>query len=344
MSELRVTGLYKAFGDTPVLRGVDLSVAQGSLTAVLGPSGCGKTTLLRVIAGFERPDAGSVRLGDVEVCGRGRTVPPEKRRVGVVPQEGSLFPHLSVAENVGFGASRRAPGRATRISTLLELVGLAGFEQRRPHELSGGQQQRVALARALLPGPEVVLLDEPFSALDAGLRHAVRDDVRDALHEVGATALLVTHDQEEALSIADEVAVMRDGLVVQHGTPEQVYLEPADLAVARFVGEAIVLEARGDASMASTALGELKLRGSAERGATGQVMIRPEQVHLVKVGDGIPATVQRAVFHGHDTTVHLSVSPPMVDAVELVCRIQGALPEASEVAIRVDGAVAWFPR
>ncbi|WP_277211102.1 ABC transporter ATP-binding protein [Isoptericola croceus] len=351
MSTLTITGLHKSFGTTEVLRGVDLRVTQGSLTAVLGPSGCGKTTLLRTVAGFERPDAGQVRLGHVEVVGPRTWLPAEKRRVGVVPQEGTLFPHLDVAQNVGFGLPRRSPGRRERVQRVLDVVGLADLADRRPHELSGGQQQRVALARALAPEPEVVLLDEPFSALDAGLRAAVREDVRAALHEVGATALLVTHDQEEALSIADEVAVMRAGRVVQHGTPQTVYLRPADLDVARFVGEAVVLDARANgANRVSTLLGPLHVLGpSPGVGAgVGRVVLRPEQILIVPPGEGTPAIVERTVFHGHDSTVHLTVHPAGTRrgspaSAPIICRVQGSVPEHTEVAVRVDGPVVWYP-
>jgi iron(III) transport system ATP-binding protein len=344
VSELRVNGLHKSFGPTPVLRGVDLHVRNGTLTAVLGPSGCGKTTLLRCIAGFERPDDGSIQIAGRPVAGPRVNTPPERRRIGVVPQEGTLFPHLSVGENVGFGLPRRTPGRAARISELLGLVGLGGLEKRRPHELSGGQQQRVALARALLPGPAVVLLDEPFSALDAGLRAAVRDDVREILHEVGATAVLVTHDQEEALSVADEVAVMREGVVVQHGTPRDIYLDPVDLEVARFVGDAVVMEAEAADGVVVTALGRLDVKGGRPTpGTTGRVVIRPEQIQLVSPGDGVPARVVRTVFHGHDSTVELATPEGPGLPPRLLCRVQGAPPSSEDVAIRVAEPVCWFP-
>ncbi|MBC7373654.1 MAG: ABC transporter ATP-binding protein, partial [Frankiales bacterium] len=227
---LRVRGLSKAFG-APVLNGLDLDVVAGSLVALLGPSGCGKTTLLRLVAGFEPTDAGTVEVGGQLVAGPGCHVAPERRRVGIVPQEGALFPHLSVHDNVAFGLTR-AQRRGTRPDEVLELVGLAELGRRMPHELSGGQQQRVALARALAPRPSLVLLDEPFSALDAGLRATVRAEVRASLQAAGAAAVLVTHDQQEALSVADVVAVVRDGQVVQAGDPWSVYAQPADLGVA----------------------------------------------------------------------------------------------------------------
>jgi len=235
MSQLEVTGLYKAFGAHQVLAGADLAVPAGSLTAILGASGSGKTTLLRVLAGFERPDAGTVRIGGEPADGPGVHLPPERRRIGYVPQEGSLFPHLTAAGNVAFGlpaGQRRGP----KAAGLLEQVGLAGLGRRYPHQLSGGQQQRVALARALAIDPAVVLLDEPFASLDAGLRASVRADLRRLLAGAGITAVLVTHDQDEALSVADRVAVLRDGQIAQYAAPQELYDRPADADLARFVG------------------------------------------------------------------------------------------------------------
>src|SRR5918995_5329936 len=256
MSTLTVRGVAKAFGRTQALAGVDLSVASGGFVAVLGPSGCGKTTLLRCIAGFERIDGGEVTIDGRLLAGGRVHMPPHRRRVAVVPQEGALFPHLCVGDNVAYGLDRMAR-RSGRVAEVLALVGLAGFEQRMPHELSGGQQQRVAVARALAPRPPLVLLDEPFSALDAGLRVELRRDVRAALRADGATAVLVTHDQGEALSMADEIAVMRAGRIVQGGSPTDVYRAPADLWVAGFIGEAVLVPAAMDGRCARTALGDL---------------------------------------------------------------------------------------
>jgi iron(III) transport system ATP-binding protein len=245
VSRIEAAGLALTYpGRPPVraLRGTDLVVAEGTLAAVLGPSGCGKTTLLRCLAGLERPDEGTIALGDRTVAGPGVHVPPEQRRIGLVPQEGALFPHLDVAGNLGFGLRRMPKAqRRARVEELLELIGLTDYGRRRPSELSGGQQQRVALARALAPDPVAVLLDEPFSALDAGLRGSLRDEVRATLARAGTTAVLVTHDQTEALTMADVVAVMRDGTIVQVGPPDEVYHRPVDLWVARFLGEVVTL-------------------------------------------------------------------------------------------------------
>jgi len=334
MSVLEVRGLTKAY-DHPVLRGVDLDVPSGSVVAVLGPSGCGKTTLLRILAGFERADAGSVTL-DGRPLG---SLPPEKRRMSVVPQEGALFPHLTVAQNVAFGLGRSGKDAVGR---LLDLVGLGGQADRMPNELSGGQQQRVAVARALAPSPAVVLLDEPFSALDAALRASVRADVREALHAAGATAVLVTHDQEEALSTADQVAVMRDGVVVQAGTPAQVYKAPHDVDVARFVGEAVVIPATVHDGVVWTPLGHLPLAEPAADGI-GTAVLRPEQVHLVPEAHGLPARVLQTAFYGHDASIRLEVECPGGVTMRVLCRTQGELPTGERVGVQIVGPVSWFP-
>jgi len=246
MARLSVTQLSKAFGGRPVLRGVDLDVPAGSLIAVLGSSGSGKTTLLRLVCGFERADSGVVTIDGQVVTGAGVHAPPEKRRIGYVAQEGSLFPHLTVFDNVAFGLPRSERRDRARIEALLTSVGLpAAYAGRAPHQLSGGEQQRVALARALAPSPKLVLLDEPFSSLDAALRVETRQAVANALAASGATALLVTHDQSEALAMGSEVAVLRDGLFAQIARPETLYRQPVDVAMARFVGEAVILPGWG---------------------------------------------------------------------------------------------------
>ncbi|HWH97781.1 MAG TPA: ABC transporter ATP-binding protein, partial [Pseudolysinimonas sp.] len=284
---LVIDSLSAEVGDGPerkrVLDDVSLRIESGTLGAVLGPSGSGKSTLLRCIAGLHSTVSGTVRSGSRDLRG----VPPERRRIGLVPQDGALFPHLTVGENVAFGL-RRAGRRGRRVEDLLDLVELPGMAGRYPHELSGGQAQRVAVARALAPSPDVVLLDEPFSALDATLRGAVREQVRRALAETETTAILVTHDQTEALSIADRLIVLNDGRVRQVGSPQDVYQRPVDLWTGRFVGEADVLTGRGDGARVSTALGDLPLAHPAVGPVT--VLIRPEQVRIVE-GTGTPAQV-----------------------------------------------------
>ncbi|WP_255375576.1 ABC transporter ATP-binding protein [Saccharomonospora sp. CUA-673] len=349
-----MTDLTAGYGADPVLGGVDLHVESGQLAAVLGPSGCGKTTLLRVLAGFHEADGGSVTLGANTVAAAGRHVAPERRRVGIVPQEGALFPHLSVGANVAFGLGGMRRNKA-RVADLLEVVGLRGYQKRMPHELSGGQQQRVAVARALAPEPDVVLLDEPFSALDAGLRAEVRADVREALRAMGATAVLVTHDQEEALSMADRIAVLRDGTIAQAGTAQEVYAHPADLAVALFVGEAVLLEVDTYGDTAPGWLAGVPLAPATQdrRDGAGVAMLRPEQLRLTAVarnnGTGAHAVVGDVTFHGHDATVlleplHTSASV-LSDQGRLRARVQGAMrvQRGDHVRIDVDGAARFYP-
>lgn len=282
--------VHKSFGAVAAVRGVSLTLPAGALTVLVGPSGCGKTTTLRLVAGFDSPDRGEIRIGGRVVAsagtgtgtGAGVVVAPERRRIGMVFQQLALFPHLDVAGNVGYGLSGMARAeRRGRVAELLELVGLGGYERRRPHELSGGQAQRVALARALGPRPDVVLLDEPFSSLDVTLRAGVRAEVRSILRAAGATALLVTHDQEEALSLGDQVAVMLDGRIGQVGTPDDVYRRPVDLHVAGFLGEANLFEGEVRDGLLHTPLGQVRVGGSS-RAVTA--LVRPEDLDLEDLG------------------------------------------------------------
>jgi iron(III) transport system ATP-binding protein len=347
-TSLSVAGLSKAFGDSPVLVGLDLEVPTGSLTAVLGPSGCGKTTLLRLLGGFEHADRGTIRLGEKVLADERTHLAPERRAIGFVPQEGALFPHLDVAANVGFGLPR-AQRRAGRVEELLELVDLDGLGKRLPHQLSGGQQQRVALARALAPEPGLVLLDEPFDALDAGLRAQVRAEVREALRAAGATALLVTHDQEEALSLADAVAVMRGGRIVQAADPQTLYRDPVDAEVAAFVGEAVLLAGRQRAGRAETPLGPLRTRGATlAEGARATLMLRPEQILCREIGvaaedAGPTGQVLSTSFYGHDATARVALDGP--ERREIVARAAGhLLPTVGRrVSIEVEGTAIAYP-
>jgi iron(III) transport system ATP-binding protein len=347
---LSVRALAKAFGDHRVLKDLDLDVAAGSLTAVLGPSGCGKTTLLRLIAGFERADLGTITLAGLDVSGPGVHVSPEHRRVGFVAQEGALFPHLSVSANVGFGLTRTAR-RAGRVEQMLELVGLSELGDRHPHELSGGEQQRIALARALAPEPELIVLDEPFNALDAGLRTGVRTQLRAALARAGATALLVTHDQEEALSLADQVAVMRDGRIAQCADPQTLYNDPVDIELARFLGQAIVLPASVEGKIANCTLGALPVRPSApdaDADGPATVMIRPEQVAWHPAAPELSdeaARVLAVTYYGHDATLRLSMGSPHGPA-EILARTPGhRAPQVGDrVTLTVEGSVVAYPR
>jgi iron(III) transport system ATP-binding protein len=342
MSALTVQELTKSFGGTPVLAGVDLHVPAGSLTALLGPSGCGKTTLLRLIAGFDDPDSGTIAVGDRVVARRGRIVPARDRGIGFVAQEGALFPHLTVAANVGFGLPRRQRHDRGRVRELLALVGLeADLADRAPHQLSGGQQQRVALARALAPQPSIVLLDEPFSSLDAGLREETRAAVSTALRAAGATAVLVTHDQAEALSMADQVAVMRGGRLVQLTDPRTLYRLPNDLDVATFVGEAVILDADVRDGRARCALGAVPLDRDFPDGPA-RLLLRPEQLRLsAPTPSALSARVRSVDFYGHDSRVRLELPGGVV----ISSRLEGAdVPSAGdEVAVAVTGTGLPFP-
>jgi iron(III) transport system ATP-binding protein len=342
MSSLTVQDVTKSFGATPVLTGIDLHVPSRSLTALLGPSGCGKTTLLRLIAGFEDPDTGRIAVGDRTVTGAGRGVPARRRGIGFVPQEGGLFPHLTVAANVGFGLPRRERRDRGRVRDLLALVGLdAALAERHPHQLSGGQQQRVALARALAPRPSLVLLDEPFSSLDAALREDTRQAVAEALRASGATAVLVTHDQAEALSMADQVAVMRGGRLVQFADPQTLYRHPLDLDIATFVGDSVVLDADVRGGRAHCALGVLPLERPGPEGAI-RILLRPEQLQLGEPTGAAPtARVHSVDFYGHDARVLLDLP----SGLRVTARLDGhELPaDGAEVSISVTGAALAFP-
>lgn len=309
-AHLLLTGVTASYSGHQVLHGVDLAVRRGGITAVVGASGSGKTTLLRVIAGFTRPDDGEIRLGDTQLAGPGGSwVPAHRRGIGYVTQDGGLFPHLTVARNISFGLgplSRSA--RRDRVAELLELVALPpDFAGRRPDQLSGGQQQRVGIARALACEPELMLLDEPFSALDTGLRAATRQAVSEILARTGTTAILVTHDQSEALSFADQVAVMRDGELVQTGHPFVVYTHPVDRGVAEFLGEAILLESWLDGSLASCALGHVPVRNPPVQGHV-QLLLRPEQVQVV-AESSVHGTVEEGIYFGAESALRIRLEP-----------------------------------
>lgn len=305
MNQLVISDVTKRYGATAALDRVSLAVEAGSRVAIVGPSGSGKTTLLRVIAGFEAPDTGTVTL-DGQVLADGPAIAPaHRRRIGYVAQDGALFPHLDVAGNLGFGIPRNEPDRAARLHELMELVELdAAMLTRRPHELSGGQQQRVALARALARKPALMLLDEPFSALDTGLRESVRQAVARVLAKAGITTILVTHDQGEALSFADQLAVMREGRLVQTGRPAELYWRPADVETALFLGNAALFKADIADGIVSCGLGEFEAETGCRRGH-GTIMLRPEQFQLSSVGPGLEAIVEDVAFRGGQYAVAL---------------------------------------
>ncbi len=329
---IRMRGVVRWFGDVPALRGFDLDVHHGRLLTLLGPSGSGKTTALRLIAGFDRPDRGTVEIHGATVVGPGTFVPPERRRVGMVFQDYALFPHLSVARNIGYGVARSE--RGDRVARVLDLVGLTGKAHRLPHELSGGEQQRVALARALAPEPEVILLDEPFSNLDAALRARVRTEVAEILRRSGTTAIFVTHDQEEALSLSDDVAVVREGRVVQTGTPADLYHHPADPWVAAFLGDADFLTGQASAGRVTTSAGDF----ASDLDGPVTVMIRPESVLVRPAADG-RAVVTRREFFGHDQLVTIGLT----DGTVLRARLGPAplLQPGDHVDVSVEDAVMF---
>ena len=300
---LLLDGVTKRFGGVVALDGVSLQVPRGELIAVLGPSGCGKSTMLRCIAGLTGVDGGSVTIDGRVVASAGGFVPPEQRQVGVVFQDLALFPHLSVRQNTAFGLGGRGREQRRRVDDVLELVGIAALADRFPHELSGGEQQRVALARALAPRPSVVLLDEPFSHLDRNLRTAVREHTAEVLRADGATGVLVTHDQEEAMAVGDRVAVVRAGRVEQVADPQTAFHAPATRFVATFLGEADFVAGERSGSVAETAFGRLPVTTEGTGGC--DVMLRPHEVGVELDGEG-PAVVARTEFRGAAVLHHLA--------------------------------------
>jgi iron(III) transport system ATP-binding protein len=343
MSAIDLRSATKRFGDTSVLTGVDLSVPDGSITAVLGASGSGKTTLLRLIAGFESLDDGTLKLGDRIVDDGVRAVAAQHRGIGYVPQDGALFPHLSVRANIAFGLAR---DERTKVGELLDLVGLAELAKRYPHQLSGGQQQRVALARALAVGPSVVLLDEPFSALDASLRGDLRRDVARILAETGTTTVLVTHDQDEAMALADQIALLADGTIIAAADPRRLYRDPPGPDAAASTGEVNLLAAQVSGDRVLCVLGSIPV-GRREPGATNgssRLLLRPEQL-LLRMSEGeamTRAVVDEVQYYGHDALARLRVADD--DAPLLLARIPGELElePGQAVWIEVAGAgIVW---
>ncbi|MFE1602011.1 ABC transporter ATP-binding protein [Methylobacterium sp. ID0610] len=308
------------FGRVQALDGVSLAVRPGEVMALLGDSGCGKSTLLRIVAGLEQPGRGRVFLDGHLVAGPGVAVPPEARGVGLMFQDYALFPHLTVAENIRFGLARRPAAARAAADSLLEQVGLSARAESYPQTLSGGEQQRVALVRALAPGPRLLLLDEPFSNLDRRMRDRVRDDTVALLRRTGTTALLVTHDPEEALAVATRIALMRAGRIVQVATGEALYRAPATLFAARFLADATEIPSRIRDGAADTPLGRMRAEGLAE-GMAVRVCLRPEALRVGAPGTGLPAQVVRRVFLGASALVHLAV-PGL--AVPLRARLSGA--------------------
>lgn len=343
-----ISGLVASYGSTAVLHGIDLDLGDGEMLAVLGPSGCGKTTLLRSIAGLHRIDAGRITSDgrDISVAGQIQ-VPPEKRGIGLMPQEGGLFPHLTVRRNIEFGLrtgflrpylSGHAE-RTRRVDEMLELVGLPDAGGVKPSELSGGQQQRIALARALAPAPSVVLMDEPFAALDAGLRTSIRQDVRELLQSSKTASILVTHDRAEALGTADRVAVLLGGRCAQIDTPREVYERPATPAVARFVGDAYFIDAAAQGGHVDTVLG--RLESTTRATGNGQALLRPEQLSVSEREDGA-FVVEHEFFTGPESSVTLRHSGTGL-RLRAIARTADRFAPGTAVDVSVTSPVHWFP-
>jgi iron(III) transport system ATP-binding protein len=335
-----VRGVVRRFGDVVAVDEADLDVPQGSLTALLGPSGCGKTTLLRLIGGLDIPRAGTIEVGGTLLTGPGAFVPPEKRHVVLVFQDFALFPHLDVGRNVGFGVPSTVD-RRRRTRELLELVGLAGLEHRMPHELSGGQQQRVAIARALAAEPRLILLDEPFSNLDPSIRSRVRAEVQALIHQVGITAIFVTHDLDEAYTPPDRVAVMIGGKVLQTGTPREVYGAPATRAVAEFIGQPNFLPGEVRDGAVLSELGPLRVMAPID--GPVDVMVRSEQISPANDGaDGVLAMVVESTYFGHEQSALLRL--PSGATIRARWHAGSFVAPGDGVHIRVDGEARVFPR
>ncbi len=346
---LELDNIQKTYDDTPVIHNLSLTVNNGELLTLLGPSGCGKTTTLRLIAGLEHPDAGDIRLDGTSVTGH-RYTAPENRDVGVVFQDFALFPHLTARENIAFGIQAWSDtDRAKRVDTLLNLVGLDDHDHKQPDELSGGQQQRVALARSLAPNPSILLLDEPFSNLDVDLRVEMREEVRDILKEAGVTAVSVTHDQEEAMSISDRVAVMSNGKIKQVGTPEEVFQQPESRFVAGFLGHASFVSGRVKADCVETGVGCISLnriQGLTDdyQGSTIDIMVRPDDI---RARPATPADANGEIIHRRylGPTVLYRVEIDTGDVVGCMHNHADKVSLDDPVHVRLDAdhELAWFP-
>ena len=333
---VQLKNVTRTFGDVIAVDNLSLTLNAGEILVFLGQSGCGKTTTLRLIAGLEKPDHGEIRINNEQVAGGNRWIPPEHRHIGMVFQDYALFPHITIAENIAFGLKGKRKEKSRRIKDMLELVDLEGYGQRMPHELSGGQQQRVALARALAPAPDILLLDEPFSNLDTALRSQVRAEIRQILRKTQTTAIFVTHDQEEALSISDKVAVMVAGQAVQIAAPQTIYNTPVNRELAHFIGEASFIPAEARGKEAACVLGTVQLQTEI-RGRV-DLLIRPEMIQLTD--DGIPARIIWQEYYGHSQRIGLQLE----DGTRLTARASSTVPRLRgyTVKITIDRPVHAF--
>lgn len=346
MRALEVSHLSVNFGSRSVLSDLSFALAPGEIASLLGPSGCGKTTLLRAIAGLLQPSAGTIRLGTQLVGLSSVVLPAHKRQTGYVPQQGALFPHLNVARNIAFGLDKKSYSKqeiSEITQEMLALIGMSGYENQMPTELSGGQQTRVALARALAVKPKMILLDEPFSALDAELRNELRSEVVALLRAQGTTAILVTHDREEALVSSDKVVLMRDGKIAQMGTPEEVYESPISPSIAVSTGDALVLDAQKFSNGSISYAISQSTTGQAPS-ESGFVVIRPEEISINKAGGaGVPATLIQLDYYGHDAMLVLKIAN---DEKLIRARISGAIDfkVGDTVSIEHRGPVRFFAK
>jgi len=354
MARLTIERLTKRYGDFRALDDVSLEVDDGEFVALLGASGCGKTTLLRQIAGFDKPDAGRIMIGDKLVSSPGQHVPPERRRIGIVFQSYALWPHMTVAENVAYGLDVMGiedPERARRVNAALDLVELAGFGDRRPALLSGGQRQRVALARCLVTEPSLVLLDEPLANLDVHLRAAMEREFAKFHERTGTTMIYITHDQAEAMALADRIAVMDRGRILQVATPSQLYREPADAIVARFIGEGVVVPVEdvapnGDATCTANVFGQrIRMRCAPGTPAgTATACVRDTALRVTPA-DGIRATITGIVYQGGHFRVEATPDAARTTTLHLLVPEPSALRVGDAIDVAIDdGWVIPAPR
>lgn len=338
MTDIKIENLVVDLGQNKVLRELSLLIPSQKLVSVLGPSGCGKSTLLRTIAGFIAPKSGTIRFGSTLMSVSSVQMPPERRNVGYVPQEGSLFPHLSVKKNIGFGLTKSKSSNK-RVHELLELMAIGEFADRLPHQLSGGQQFKVAIARALAPAPNVMLLDEPFSSLDAQFREELRHEIKILLTETKTTTILVTHDREEALVMADLVAIMRDGKIAQIGSPQEVYQSPTQLETAFSTGDALIIPAqKSDTGEIRSIFSEINESSK----FNGNIVVRPEEIEIQYSENTANAQISDIEFFGHDALIHLELNNKMRVSSRIAAPVKFKVGD--KVLAKQKGPIRFFEK